>query len=222
MPFKQQSKKSKNGKVKRGRNGYGPVMLAQTPAIRIVLPWTWCGNLSEAAASAGVSYSLGVNNLYDPNFTGAGAQPIGYDQYSALYSRYRAVSVRYRISFAQRTTIPARVGLYLSPQSTLPADPNSWTVQNKTAKQAMLGVYTGGNNVANFTGVVNLAELFGITQQEYRADQDFTAGTGSGPARLGFMHIWASSCGGVVATVDYTVSLWFETEMMSPVALNMS
>ncbi len=197
-------------------------MLAQTPAIRIILPWTWGGSISEATAGTGALYTFAINNLFDPNFTGAGTQPISFDQYSALYARYRVLALRYKVAFAQRTTIPARVGLYTSPQSTLPADPNAWCAQNRSAKQAFLGVYTGGNNVAVFNGRINLHDVFGITPQEYKSDQDFSSATGAGPSRVAYMHIWASSVGGVVATTDYTVTFWFESEFMSPIALNMS
>jgi hypothetical protein len=36
--------------------------------------------LTEAAAGAGVQYVFGLNNLYDPDVTGAGHQPMYYDQ----------------------------------------------------------------------------------------------------------------------------------------------
>lgn len=223
MPGKKQSKNGKVQKRKQG-GGFGTLMLAQTPAIRVKLPWSWGGTITETVASAGSSYTFGINNCYDPNFTGAGAQPLGFDQYSALYARYRVLRVRYRVTFAQRGTIPCRIGCYASPQSTLPADSNAWTIQNSTAKQSFLGTTTGGNNVYVFTGTLLPSRVFGVTQNEYLSDQDFAAGTGFGPARLCYLHIWnAAVAGGAsLASTDYSVSLWFETEMSSPVALSMS
>lgn len=223
MPAKQSKNKNarKNGKVR--TQGYGPMILAQTPAIRIKMPWTYGGNIAEATAGAGAYYTFSINNMYDPNFTGTGTQPIGYDQYSALYGRYRVLSARVEVFACNRTAVPTRVGYYFSPQSTLPVDPNAWTVQNCTARQNMLGPNTGSNNVVRFEAKAHLPALFGITPNEYKSDQDFSAATGStGPARLGFMHLWISSLAGVVAAVDFTASIWFDTEWSNPVALNMS
>lgn len=218
------SNKSKNGKgqKKGNQSGFGPLIANQQQAIRIVHPWSHGSTMSEAGAGLGVVYSFIVNNLYDPNFTGGGTQPIGFDQYAALYSRYRVLKAKIRITFVQRTTIPCRVGYYLSPQSTTPADNNAWLVQNKSARYKMLGVYTGGDNVADFVADVDIAQVLGLTRQEVLIDQDFSAGTGAGPARNAYLHIFTSSVGGVVATTDYTVSVWFETEWSNPIALGLS
>lgn len=219
-------KKSKNGKVPRKSQtklyNYGPSISVASPALRVLLPWVFSGNLSEAAAGVGAFYSFRLNDCFDPNLTGVGLQPIGYDQYAAFYSRYRVLGTRYRVVFSQRGTTGSRVGLYASAQSTLPASPDAWIVQNRTAKLKLMGPTTGGNNVANFAGKHDLSAIFGVTRNEFLTEHDFSATTGSGPPRQCYMHIHTSGISGVVAACDFTVMLWFEVEFMAPISLSLS
>jgi hypothetical protein len=43
----------------------------------------------DPAAAAAASYVFCANGLYDPDTTGTGHQPYGFDQAMAIYSRYR-------------------------------------------------------------------------------------------------------------------------------------
>lgn len=178
--------------------------------------------MSEAAAGAGASYTFRLNDLFDPNFTGVGAQPLGYDQYNALFARYRVLSTRYSVCFGQRGTTPSRVGLYPSPQSTLTSDPNAWIVQNRFAKMRFMGPNTGGNNVAQFSGTLPLEQIFGVTRAEFTIEHDFTATSGLGPNRQAYLHIFTTSVSGTVAACDFTVRLWFDVEYSAPVTLGLS
>lgn len=54
---------------------------------RAVLRYTSYFNLSVSVSGA-AQYFLRCNSVYDPDFTGVGSQPRGYDQYAALYNQY--------------------------------------------------------------------------------------------------------------------------------------
>ncbi len=220
MPMKQQ-KKGKNGKVRSLLN-YGPSMHAQQRAVRVLLPWSWTSNLAEAAAGAGASYSFAINSAFDPNFTGIGLQPLGFDQYSALYGRYRVLGVRYRLLVGTRTSTPIRTGVYPSAQSTLPADVAAWCVQNQWARTKMLGSNTGSDNIADISGKLDVSAVLGVTKQEFVTEHDFSALTSSSPARVAYLHFWINCVGGVVASVDYSMMLWMDVEFIQPVALSLS
>lgn len=65
--------------------------------------------------------------MYDPDITGAGSQPIGYDDLTALYSRYRVWGCEVEFEFAQM------------PQ-TLNAGTDSWILQNGQPGYVMVTV----------------------------------------------------------------------------------
>lgn len=49
---------------------------------------------SSAAGLFGTEQVYRLNSLYDPDFTGTGHQPYGYDQLAALYLRYKVEAVK--------------------------------------------------------------------------------------------------------------------------------
>lgn len=46
------------------------------------------------------SFVFRLNSLFDPNLTGVGHQPIGYDQLMPLYDHYKVIGARARVTFS--------------------------------------------------------------------------------------------------------------------------
>lgn len=62
---------------------------------RIRVRHRYCANIYiDATASAASSWTFQLNGLYDPDVTTTGHQPMGYDQFAALYEHYKVVGVR--------------------------------------------------------------------------------------------------------------------------------
>jgi hypothetical protein len=162
-----------------------------------------------------------MNDVFDPDFSGGGLQPLGFDQYTALYGRYHVAKFRYEVTFSNTSAAPVFVGLYASPQSTLPAVAIAWFVVNSTARTRCLGAVSGGNNTVVFRGTVNLPRVLGVTPQEYFADQDFGANTTSTPARVAYLHTWTVGRT-AISSVIQSVRLYYDTEFSQQVALGMS
>lgn len=61
---------------------------------------TYCDS-KELDASAGVPvYTLfSCNNVYDPDTSGTGHQPLGFDQYSGLYTTYKVIKSNIRVDW---------------------------------------------------------------------------------------------------------------------------
>lgn len=223
MPNRKNGKVSKKSKGKAKMLNYGPSLPVQQRALLVTFPWQWSATLAEVATGGtGAFYTLAVNNAYDPNFTGVGLQPLGFDQYSALYSRYRVIRVRYEIDVANRGANPLRYGCYPSPQSTLPADPNAWTIQNAATQVKLMSASTGGMAVGRLSGSIDLPKLFGLTKSEFLNEHDFSAIISAGPARVGYLQFFITGLTATVADVNYTVRLYMTTELSAPVALGLS
>lgn len=219
------SKSHRKGKGKGQRSSAGAHrnfgLQVQVPALRVRLPYSYQGSIVESSAALGGSYTFKINDVFDPDFSGGGLQPLGFDQYSQFYGRYHVHGFRYEVTFSTRTAAPIYIGTHLSPQSTLPAVAIAWFVQNRTVRTAGLGGTSGSSNVRVLRGTANLPDTFGITRQEYLSDQDFTATTSASPSRVAFLHIWVVGRT-VVATSDISVRLWYDVEFSQPVALSMS
>jgi hypothetical protein len=185
------------------------------------LPYAQFGTLVEGGAGIGVNYTFRLNDVFDPDFSGTGQQPLGLDQYAQMYGRYRVHSFSYEVTFGSRSAAPVWGGVYTSPQSTLPAAAVAWSVVNDSVKSGAMGNASGSNNILMLTGKVNIAEVLGISQKEFMSDMDFSATVLSNPARMAYLHIWVIGRA-VPAVVDFRVRLYYDIEFCEPVALGLS
>jgi len=62
------------------------------------------------------SYVFSANGMYDPNITGTGHQPLGFDQMMVLYEQYVVVSSSIKVTLQNAAITCAAV--YLSPDAT--------------------------------------------------------------------------------------------------------
>jgi len=70
---------------------------------RAVLRYTSYFNLSCVTAGAS-QYFLRCNSVYDPDFSGVGTQPRGFDQYAALYNQYTVNKARLKVTICVPST----------------------------------------------------------------------------------------------------------------------
>lgn len=61
-------------------------------------------SLNPGSAGVATSYVYSANGLYDPNITGVGAQPQGFDQMAALFDHYTVVYSKITVDFFNSDT----------------------------------------------------------------------------------------------------------------------
>lgn len=64
-----------------------------------------------------------ANGVFDPDTTGVGHQPIGFDQVIAAYNHYSVIRAKITVTFLNNGDSPVRCGVYLNPESTAVTDP---------------------------------------------------------------------------------------------------
>jgi hypothetical protein len=66
------------------------------------------------------SYFFSANGIYDPNVTGTGHQPMGFDQMMSMYLQYTVLSAKLTLNFQNWSAANAYCGviLYLNPDTT--------------------------------------------------------------------------------------------------------
>lgn len=196
--------------------------MVQVPALRVTLPYyAYLGIVESVIIGSGSYHTFAINNAFDPDFTGGGLQPLGFDQYSQFYGRYKVKGFNAEISFQNATNSGILVGAYFSPQSTLPAVPLAWPVVNTTSRSMQLATSTGGPSIGVINLQANLAEVFGVTPNEYASDMDFAATTSTGPARQAYLHVYIIGRA-VLANANVAIKLNYDTEFTQSVALSLS
>lgn len=195
-----------------------------TPHLRIVMPYAQQGILTEAAATLGAYNTFALNSAFDPDFSGGGLQPLGFDQYAQFYGRYRVVKTRIELSFGSRTAgEPINVGMYTAAQSTLPAVATAWRIQpTPGCRYKMIEGPTGGPSIALLKSSVKMAQVMGVTSSEFHNDMDFAALFSASPARVAYLHIWIQSVTGNVGSCHWSLRMYQDIELSQPISLSLS
>lgn len=192
----------------------------QPKNLHIKFPWVWKGSITEGAAGLGADQVYRANSLFDPDFTGVGDQPMGFDQWSALFGVFRVEGCRYSITFTNANTSPCLVGVLPSTNAGLSSQSTSW-MSARGARSATLGAITGGRNVVNFSGSIRPWALQDTTKQQYMDDPN-SAGTPAGnPGRVVYLHVFCIGFG-TVASVNILTKLWFDSQLWARNEFNQS
>lgn len=152
------------------------------------------------------------NGAYDPDFASGGQQPMGFDQWSAFYRRYRVKAVKTNVLFINNAAVTA-IG-YISPLNTSAAitDKNIAT-ENQYSKTVNLG-QDAGNNQGNLTHYISTAKMRGGPADIVSYEQDLSALNSTVPNQEFYIHVGAYGVGSsnVNFEVDCEVTLTYYIE----------
>ena len=165
-------------------------------------------------------YVFTINSLFDPNRTGAGHQPLGFDQLSALYARYRVYAVQYEVNW-----LPSTSGSDPCMIICVPTNDGGTLTSNSTALEAYTSDNSKIGNIYNAMwcgGVVNLAALNGKTLSQYADDDTTQAQTSASPTEVLCLHTIFTNLLGSNAVGQAVVKLRFDVEFSDPVQLSAS
>lgn len=156
----------------------------------------------DISVNPGLAGSTGVrvfslSSLYDPDFTGAGHQPAGFDQIMAIYEQFQVISVKYRIVITnQDGTEGAIHGVSVCDVSTTNPDARVYIENGQTQWNVTTGNTQCGPSVSTFCGVVDLPKSHGLSYSQYMGDDVYKGSASASPTENMFLHVWAASSAG--------------------------
>lgn len=152
------------------------------PQIKCILKYVGeAKSLTSSTIAVGTTYSL--TNLFDVDFSGVGLQPLGYDQMSVFYSRYRVNSVRYTVRFHSPDVDGMKVLVLVRRQAATYGPATIERISEiSRGKMKMIATDTPISN-GTFRGTIYPASVHGITAEKYRVDDMYDSPILGSPAR---------------------------------------
>lgn len=144
----QQSKKTRRYRRRAGRS--------ITPYRNFPFPKSWIGPVRyvecfsmNAPIGVPTQYAFSANGLYDPNITGTGHQPMGFDQMMALYNHYEVIGAKITLTAINSGTVEGfNMGIKLDDNSTLAAnDLNNSFEHPMTSWRSISSTYDTPNSI---------------------------------------------------------------------------
>jgi hypothetical protein len=195
---------------------------------RRTLPYAQTVQLTTGAAGVvGAQQAYSINSCFDPDISGVGHQPYGFDQLATWYSRYIVLDTTVEISCSTiGGTADVAILWWFTPTS------STGTVVGSTFDRAletpMLGAGllspSGSSRTFRLTQRLVPWKVEGITKDQYFDQYDiYGASVGASPTRVPSFQLATASPSGVAGeTISATVRIHYVVEFSSPNMLSQS
>lgn len=178
---------------------------------RVIVTLPYVEALNRAPGTFIDEYQFNLNSIFDPNRTGTGHQPMGYDQWANFYGRYRVIRVRVQVAFVNaNTAVPIQCTISATNSTTaltlLSGSEQPYSATTLLSTRA-------GMDTATLTRTYNLHDIVGKTPLEYQGSDLDQAQIGASPGELAILHVNVASIDGSNITYQVVVRLYFTVEL---------
>jgi hypothetical protein len=144
-----------------------------------------------AAGVFGTEQVFRLNSLYDPDLTGTGHQPYGFDTLATLYFHYKVHAVTVSLRFSDPSADGIICGAnFQNPGVTTTVTGVSPDVVMERPGMMIRDINNTGSQVVNFTQTFQMWQLCNVTKQQFDADtSQFESAYNTNPALTPYVRI---------------------------------
>lgn len=168
----------------------------------------WLENLAAGSMALPTNYTTYYQtSLYDPYGPIGGHQPLGFDQWSTIFQRYRVHGVAYKFVFS--TTYDFNVTCAVRPDvlTTLPSLKIADWIE---ARGTQYRTFSKNTPPGIINGYVSVAKMFGVKHSTVMTDDEYSAGIAANPANMVKLHLglWNVNASAVNLYVQVTLTFY--------------
>lgn len=168
-------------------------------------------NIVLTGGSAGVmgtEFIFAINDLFDPNYSGSGHQPYGFDTLTPVWKRYLVRAAEVEIQFTDPNEDGEFVAVLVQgSQGVYPlTGKDIYVVDENPQVTSKFLNNTGSQQASVKTGLIPFHAVEGITAQDYKAQADqYGALVSTDPSRLIFLRVSLGSISGSSSSVCHAL-----------------
>ena len=176
--------------------------------------WATIRYSDEIAISSGGTYGQYTyrgNSCFDPDETGIGHQPMYYDQYAAVYSKYKVKYSRIRVTAANYNAAASAVVVVIPSSEIITVTSYPLAMEQPYAKRTeMLPVSTRAGVQTSVKNGISTERILGLSPSQF-AGEEYSALTGATPASVWYWNLAAFDIAAtsVRLTVDIEIKVLF-------------
>jgi hypothetical protein len=165
----------------------------------------------QPAAGLVSYYYFTANGLYDPNISGTGHQPVGFDNLMALYEQYTVLHSRIEITMVGFSDDAARVAVYLNPDSStlaLPQLMENGLLATDVVIASADNAGDGYHRIKRLTLACDVPDYFGRSREAVIADPNLLGTAAANPTEQVYFAIaaWSPFGAGTSVSIDVVIS----------------
>lgn len=228
------SKRSGNRKGQKGQafNGRRGALIAgkRNPSelSMVVEPWMplfparttkwlrYSADISLSSSSGAVStYVFAANDLFDPDRTGTGHQPMGFDQMMIFYNHFCVTHCKAKIIFKSAAGATGTACVRQDASST-PITVIDQILEIGGLVQTTLETIGGFGANKEIEIGLSVAKLQGVSETALTADSTLRGNAAASPTEVTYFHLQLWNAAGVTCTANVAVLLEFRAIFMEP------
>lgn len=178
-------------------------------------------SLTQAVSSVPIEHVFRANSIFDPDFTGAGHQPYGRDQFTGFYDHYMVVGSKITVNFESNTTATGS-GTYIAYITLRDASSAGSGFGLPALCESGQARYKLCTNSHGSRGVGTLSHFFSPKKffhvQDVKDNERLSAPVGANPTEGAFFHIGvcAPDPADLAAEVDCWVTIEYLVVLREP------
>lgn len=166
-------------------------------------------------AGAVSTYVFAANGLYDPNITGTGHQPMGFDQLMLFYNHYCVAKAKISLVATNASSVPCQIVVRQDAGST-PITVIDRILEIGANSYSHLDAAGGTNAQKELRLSMDIAKLQGLSRSALTADSTLRGDSSANPAELSYAHVQLFSAAGFTATVNFDILIEMEAYFLEP------
>lgn len=174
------------------------------------------GSITTGSLGVGSGYVYRADSIFDPNFTGVGAQPVGYDQMAELYEKYIVWKTEYKVVYSnQNNALDEVCGVFISDTAPTLLDHDRF-IQNGMCDWTVAERNGNGDSRVTFTGTIDLPKLHGMTKQAYLADDVHQSAIDANPPDGAYITLFGAHVdptGSTTGLLRYEIEIRFHVKL---------
>lgn len=165
-------------------------------------------------------HRFSCNNAYDPNTTGTGHQPMGYDQWSALFNHYTVLGAKVTINTLQNAGAvnPGYIGVYTTDGTSNPYTSADEFIEAKRGSFTQL--VADQAHVKRLVSKFSTKKFFNVS--DVKDNSELKASVTASPSEVAFWNIWYHTTDGTTNSVKIMVVIDFIVSFSEPKDLSQS
>lgn len=224
MVWKGQPKSKRHAKYRRSRRRQrkNKIVRSLAPKTRLVkLRYSDAISLVPTAGGVAGTHYFSCNGMYDPDITGVGHQPLGFDQYMSMYDHYTVISSRITVIAAARGTAAGEAGIaavYLNDNTSNVIAPNhiSAYLEQPGCSFKPLALREAGNSIVTVVRKFNAKKDLGVSKP--LSAPEVRGSVSSNPAEQSYFQLLAGPIDvtGTMSTINCVVTIDYVAVLTEP------
>lgn len=152
------------------------------------------GNTIVAASGLLTTHVFTLSGLYDPDITGTGHQPMGFDNIMPFYEHYHVINAKVHVTFMNKQSLyRGYVGLKITPDTAAPASYEDLVEEGRAVVDNIGGANDAFNGSKVLRASVNVPAVNGLTRKNFIANEATQGTIASNPSEQTYLHVCAWS-----------------------------